>query len=184
MTEGRCRLHRCTLPQSLRMPCTTWVFLHTLLASPSCISAHSSPTPDSTRNVRLWRDLRSCSRAGVGHSSKVRLGASYHSQLFSYQGCARHCGNTDPNPRHQKHCWIQDFFLTQREQVLAHSGLRGLEGSGWEMSPSVPGNLGTWGLSLPGRSHLGGWPKRTTVVLGLSAWVWLQGAGWGRVDVG
>lgn len=31
---------------------------------PACISDQSSPTPDSTRKVRLCRDRRSCSRAG------------------------------------------------------------------------------------------------------------------------
>lgn len=36
---------------------------------PACISDQSSPTPDSTRKVRLWRDRRSCSRAGDGAES-------------------------------------------------------------------------------------------------------------------
>lgn len=50
---------------------------HLPVAPPACISAHNSPTPDSTRNVRLWRDFRSCSRAGGSRDSQtVRLGGA------------------------------------------------------------------------------------------------------------
>lgn len=48
---------------------------------PACISDQSSPTPDSTRKVRLCRDRRSCSRAeGQSRGAGVRLGGGHWGQ--------------------------------------------------------------------------------------------------------